>query len=261
MTHFRSLPQTSGEIIFLGNSITDGGEWSELFADTNIKNRGISGDVTTGVLYRLDEVAQRKPARVFLLIGTNDLARGVSPDSVIKNILLTAAYLKQVSPATRLFVQSILPVNEAFGKFSGHTSKAAQIKVVNEKLRLQGEKYKYDFLDLFAVFADEKGKLKKNLTNDGLHLTSKGYLLWKHLLFPHVYGLQKETALLPLPQQLQWTSGLFPLYECRTLVVKDLSLQKEALLLQKGLQRKGINLSLQNKAASAGEKVIELQLG
>ncbi|MDQ3279044.1 MAG: hypothetical protein M3Q06_12005, partial [Bacteroidota bacterium] len=61
VTHFKSLPKTTGDILFLGNSITDGGEWSELFNDVKVKNRGISGDVTAGVLNRLAEVAQRKP--------------------------------------------------------------------------------------------------------------------------------------------------------------------------------------------------------
>ena len=74
LMHFQSLPQTNGDIIFVGNSITDGGEWSELFNDLKIKNRGISGDVTAGVIHRLDEIARRKPAKVFLQIGTNDLA-------------------------------------------------------------------------------------------------------------------------------------------------------------------------------------------
>jgi hexosaminidase len=48
VTHFKSLPQSNGDIIFLGNSITDGGEWQELFDDLSVKNRGISGDVSAG---------------------------------------------------------------------------------------------------------------------------------------------------------------------------------------------------------------------
>ncbi len=86
---FKSMPFTKGDIVFLGNSITDGAEWSELFADNRMKNRGISGDISAGVLHRIDEVVQRKPSKIFLLIGTNDLARGISSDSVVKNILLS----------------------------------------------------------------------------------------------------------------------------------------------------------------------------
>ena len=89
-THFKSLPKTNGDIIFIGNSITDGAEWSELFADNRIKNRGISGDISAGVLNRLDEIVNRKPAKVFLLIGVNDLSRNISTDSIFKNITRAA---------------------------------------------------------------------------------------------------------------------------------------------------------------------------
>ena len=96
---FRSLPQTTGDIVFLGNSITDGGEWTEMFADPKVKKRGISGDSTSGVLNRLDEVYNRKPAKVFLLIGVNDLARNMQPDSVAANILWINSYRKAVLEA------------------------------------------------------------------------------------------------------------------------------------------------------------------
>lgn len=60
----------------------------ELFDDLHVKNRGITGDITAGVIHRLDEIANRKPAKVFLLIGVNDLARNVTTDSIVKNIFL-----------------------------------------------------------------------------------------------------------------------------------------------------------------------------
>ena len=158
-TLFQSLPQTKADIIFIGNSITDGGEWSELFNNVKIKNRGISGDISAGVIKRLDEVVKRKPAKVFLMIGTNDLARGISPDSVITNIITVADYLKQVTPATKLYVQSILPVNNVFRKFGGHTSKVEQIKQVNEKLLNESPVYQCSFINLYPFFCNSEGKL------------------------------------------------------------------------------------------------------
>src|SRR6185312_511847 len=80
VSHFETLPQTKGDIIFLGNSITDGAEWPELFNDIRVKNRGISGDITAGVIHRLDEITNRKPAKIFLLIGVNDLARNITTE-------------------------------------------------------------------------------------------------------------------------------------------------------------------------------------
>lgn len=58
---FEVLPNNDNEIIFLGNSITAGGIWTELFQDLRIKNRGIIGNVTDGILYRLKEVTESNP--------------------------------------------------------------------------------------------------------------------------------------------------------------------------------------------------------
>jgi hexosaminidase len=256
--HFRTLPPAKGDIIFLGNSITDGGEWSELFGDLKIKNRGISGDITAGVLNRLDEVAKRKPAKVFLLIGVNDLAGNTSPDSVVKNILLIAAYLKQETPSSQLFVQSILPVNDAFGKFSGHTGKAAQIRQVNKRLKEKAANHPYTFLDLYSAFAGPNGKLKEDLTNDGLHLLGKGYLLWKHLVFPWVYDLQMQPALLPMPQKVLWKEGNFSLADCRAVFFSGKESQKEAAWLQEALKKKGLDIPVQDHQKEANSIVLQL---
>jgi len=93
-----------------------------------VKSRCFSGDITAGVIKRFGDIVQRKPAKIFMLIGTNDLARGITADSVVKNILLMADYLQQESPATQLYVQSILPVNDVYGKFPTHTKNGEKIK-------------------------------------------------------------------------------------------------------------------------------------
>lgn len=73
-TLFEVLPTSKKDIIFLGNSITNGGEWAELLGNPHVKNRGISGDRTDGVLDRLHVITKGKPAKIFLLIGINDLS-------------------------------------------------------------------------------------------------------------------------------------------------------------------------------------------
>ncbi|MBF9252677.1 family 20 glycosylhydrolase [Pontibacter sp. 172403-2] len=257
VSHFIALPHTEGDIIFLGNSITDGAEWSELFADSHMKNRGISGDVSAGVINRIQEVAERKPAKVFLLIGVNDLARNVPADSVVKNILWISDYLRQQTPATELYVQSILPVNDAFGKFDGHTNKGGLIQKVNGQLRADAGKHGYTYLDLYTSFSDDTGKLKASYTNDGLHLKGEGYTLWKHLIYDKVFDLREKPAIIPLPQKLQWTAAAFPLYQCKTIVVHDAALQKEAERLQQIAAGKGMRLKISDAAA---EPFIELRI-
>jgi hypothetical protein len=152
LTLFEKLPDTKGEIIFLGNSITDGSEWCELLGNPKVKNRGISGDITEGVLFRLNEVTRSKPAKVFLLIGINDLSRGVSKDTVFSNICKIADRIRKDSPKTKVFVQSILPVNDSFGLFKNHTNKTEEVIWVNVQLKAWCIKENVGFVDLYSRF-------------------------------------------------------------------------------------------------------------
>lgn len=186
---FEVLSDTKGEIIFLGNSITDGAEWSELFINKHVKNRGISGDNTEGVLFRLNEVTRSKPKKVFLLIGINDLSRGIAKDTVFLNICVIVRKIKIDSPRTKVYVQSLLPVNDSFGLFKSHTNKAAEVFWINAQLKDWCEKEKYTFVDLYSRFkSPDSERLNPKLTNDGLHLTGDGYLLWVKTVKPYITG-------------------------------------------------------------------------
>ncbi len=256
---FDLLPQTKEDIVFIGNSITDGGEWGELFNDTRIKNRGISGDISAGVIMRIDEVVKRKPSKVFLMIGVNDLARGVSVDSVVKNILLITDYLYEQSPSTKLFVQGILPVNHDFGRFGSHTSKSQQIKQVNGQLQKESKPHRFTYINLYLFFCDDNEKLSAKYTNDGLHLIGDGYLLWKHLVFPYVYDLQEKPSLIPWPQKISWNEGCFPLYQCQSILISQNELEQEANQLKMMIHAFGWNAEVKSKVT--GEELhIELQL-
>ncbi len=256
---FNALAQTKEDIIFLGNSITDGGEWSELLNDLHIKNRGISGDITAGVINRLDEITNRKPSKIFLLIGVNDLARNISTDSVVKNMLLIAAYIRQQSPATKLYVQSILPVNDVYGKFSTHTNKGEQIKIINTQLKDQAQDYGYTYINLYSTFVDKNGKLKSNLTNDGLHLKGEAYLTWKHIIYPCLYDLQTNPSLIPLPHVISYTNNFFSLFNCKKLLISNSVLMKEAEKLKQQLAEKGLVMDIAD-VADNDEPAIELKI-
>ncbi len=182
---FEQLPNTKREIIFLGNSITDGGEWCELLDNRRVKNRGISGDVTAGVLYRLSEVTESQPAKVFVLIGINDLARGISADTIVANIQEIATRIVAQSPKTEVYIQSILPVNPVFKKFSGHCSKTNEIIRINQQMKGWCESSQVQFVDLFIHFRNQEDNLMNiAYSNDGLHLTGSGYVLWADIIRP-----------------------------------------------------------------------------
>ena len=176
--HFEMLPNTENEIIFLGNSITDGAEWSELFENPNIKNRGIGGDDTNGVLERLSEVTESYPDKVFLMIGTNDLAYGKSVEHVIENHKKIVTQIKKDSPKTKIYIQSILPVDDAVH----YTRPNASIEKINIALKELAVKKDLTYIDLVPTFSNEKGKLSKEFSIDGLHVNGLGYQKWKELI-------------------------------------------------------------------------------
>ena len=126
---FEQLPIRGNDIVFLGNSITDGCEWAELFNNRHIKNRGISADRSGWLLDRLDPIVNGHPKKLFLMIGTNDLAAGVSPEEVAANIGKLLDRFAEESPWTKIYVQSILPVNgvDTKAKAKNHWKKGAEI--------------------------------------------------------------------------------------------------------------------------------------
>jgi len=259
VSHFKLIPVKENDIVFIGNSITDGAEWSELFNDITIKNRGISGDFSAGILHRINDIVKQKPGKIFLLIGVNDLAWGISTDSVIKNILLTADWIKQESPSTQLFIQSVLPVSDVFKKFIGHTNKTDSILKINSRLKKESENHRYDYIDLHTFFCNKQGKLDGKYTNDGLHLSGEGYILWKHLVFPYLYSIEGKPSIIPLPQKIAWHTGYFQLHLASSIIVNDAALAAEARFLKEMIADNGTQLEIKNKAKNS-EVFIELQL-
>jgi lysophospholipase L1-like esterase len=175
---FRTLPNPENEICFLGDSITDGCEWAELIGICNVTNRGISGDTAWGVLARIDEVTEGKPWKVFLMIGTNDLARGKLLFEVRDKIAEVIDAIQKQSPQTEIYLQSVLPVID--GKNPAY--KNENIFPLNTELsRLAAEKH-VTWIDLAPWFKDQNGQLQEVLTEDGLHLNGRSYYLWFSLI-------------------------------------------------------------------------------
>lgn len=174
-----------GDIVFLGDSITDGGCWDELFPGLNIKNRGINGDDTVGVLARLDDILCCEPAALFILIGTNDLNwwNYRHDKEIIANYEAILRRCKEQSPSTKVFVESILPRAKRY---------ANQISTLNLHLEKLADQYGYIFINLFHHFADEQGALKAEFHNDRLHLMAPGYVLWVKLLTPYLDNFRKK---------------------------------------------------------------------
>ena len=132
---FDVLPVTSDDIVFLGNSITDGGEFAELFDMPNIKNRGIRSDVITGVEKRLTQVTSGSPAKIFLLIGINDVSHGLTVDQLATRYERLVKKIREQTPQTRLYIQSVMPINNDFNRYKNLKGREKVIPALNRRLQ------------------------------------------------------------------------------------------------------------------------------
>ncbi len=175
---FDHLPVTENDIIFLGNSITDGGNFEELFKREDVKNRGIRSDIIPGVQKRLEQVVKGHPKKIFLLIGINDVSHGHSVDKLAERYETLVNEIRHRSPETQLYLQSIMPINNDYGVYRNLKGKENTIVEFNKCIKEIAEKNDLEYIDLWPFLADKNGKLNKKYTNDGLHLTGPGYRAW-----------------------------------------------------------------------------------
>lgn len=187
VSQFELLPVDSNDIVFLGNSITDGGELAELLNNPNVKNRGITSDVISGVEKRLAQVMLGKPAKLFLLIGINDISHNLTVAQLSKKYEHLVKNIRMLSPHTKVYLQSVMPINNDFKRYKLLVGKEKVIKGFNKEIKRIASDNGCTFIDLNPALADPKtGKLYRTYTNDGLHLTGVGYKAWMKVVEPYV---------------------------------------------------------------------------
>lgn len=180
---FKDLVKNDKAIVFIGDSLTDYCEWGELLQNATIKNRGIAGDTTEGVLNRLDEIIEMKPAKIFLLIGTNDLIYGRNVGEIALDYEKIIKTCTQKLPDSKIYVQSIPPVNS---KLNSYIKSDKEIMNLNQEIKKIANQYHVEYLDLHSILVTSEGELASDYTTDGLHFTNKGYEKWKKLLIKYV---------------------------------------------------------------------------
>ncbi len=183
--NFRSYPNSEKDIVFLGNSIMDFVDWHELLQLSEARNRGISGDITFGILERLDEVTAGKPAKLFILIGINDISRNIPDSIILANYQKIISYTKAASPKTKIYFHTLLPVNNTFPA-KNHFNKDTHILAVNKGLKDLCAVENVTLLDIHPQFLDMEKRLHKQYTYDGLHLNIAGYIKWAAFLKPYL---------------------------------------------------------------------------
>lgn len=179
---FEMLPVQNKDIIMLGNSITEQGEWAELMENHNVKNRGIAGDGTVGLLERLGEITRGQPRQIFLMIGINDLLFH-DAEFTLSNYETIVERIQRESPSTELILQSVLPTNDNVRNIGINF---LEIQKLNRGIAALADRAGLKYLNLYETFRDVDDNLNADYTDDGIHLNGKAYLIWRDVLKKHI---------------------------------------------------------------------------
>ena len=145
-------------------------------------NQGISGETSAGLLKRLDLFDDTKPETIFVMIGINDLIKGVDDKTLLDHQEEIVQSLRDAHPKAQIVLQSILPHAGAGAKWEGRDRLRAipesRIQNLNQELEAIARQESIYFLDLYPLFTDAQGDLRAELSTDGLHLNAQGYQVW-----------------------------------------------------------------------------------
>lgn len=166
------------DIVFVGDSITEGAEWEDLFPSLRIANRGIGRDRTDGVLERMDSIYSTNASKAFIMIGVNDFSAGAEVDDVVRNY--TEILDGLVAHNMHAYIQSTLLTGNGLLKLN------PKIRVLNHKLKaIAASSSSITYIDLNLGLADNS-LLSTKYSSDGLHLNGSGYAVWKNLIEPYL---------------------------------------------------------------------------
>lgn len=161
------------DVAMLGDSLTEWAHWHELMPDIKVINRGISGDITQGMLQRLDGVINAKPKQVFFMAGVNDLNLGFEFDGVVSRYIEIVETLQ--SQGIEVMVQSTLLVGERLNDLNPLITK------FNHTLAQWCSDNGTTYIDINQVLSQD-GLLMQQYTFDDLHLNGSAYQQWSQLI-------------------------------------------------------------------------------
>ena len=185
-SQFVELGAPPRQVVFLGDSITEGCQWSEWFPQLPTLNRGIGGDTVAALSARV-ETAINDPIAISVLIGTNDLGGGfpgweqplTDPRIIAESFDGLVAKIRSLAPQTPLIINSVMPREEKF---------APSIIALNEHYRRIASRAQAQYVDLWPAFADGQ-VIKSEYSLDLLHLNGPGYRAWIEQLTPVLEGI------------------------------------------------------------------------
>lgn len=172
----------TGEVVFLGDSITDAYKLAEHYPRYTTYNRGISGDATYHVLNRMDAVYKLQPSVVVLLIGTNDFMNESRPvDDIITDYEKILLALRENCPDAAVICQSVYPGS---GKMEAWQQGVIEL---NARIAELAGEYGFAYADVYSILVEEGGLgINPAYSKDGVHPNDEGYALITQYLTPYL---------------------------------------------------------------------------
>lgn len=167
------------DIVFFGNSITEGGEFQDYFPEQNVVVMGYIGENTKGMLRRVEAIRSVHPEKVFLMAGINGL-KNQSWDDFDKWYGLLLDSVQSAVPEATIYVQSILPVT-----LSCSFCPNEKIIEANRHILQMAEARGLTYIDLHSVYAEDHA-LPESMSYDGLHLVANAYTPWVNEIRKHI---------------------------------------------------------------------------
>lgn len=174
-----------GEVIFVGDSITQGWEgsgketWERVYGPMNALNLGISGDRTQHVLWRLDHgnLDGLKPKAAVVMIGTNNSNNEDNTvEQIAEGVAAIVKKLREKLPDTKVLLLAIFPRGE------NPNPQRGKILQVNQILHKLADDENIFYYDLGPKFLDDKGRISREIMPDYLHLSRAGYEIWANAM-------------------------------------------------------------------------------
>lgn len=175
-TMFEMTYLEHADIVFLGDSITQRGEWQEYYPGYVVANRGIDSDVTEGVLNRLDPVIDLQPQQIYLMIGINDIRQGVDESKTVANYAQILDTLKESLPECEIIIESVLPVRSTTGIDN------KDVQALNLEIQRMADERNLTYIDIYNKLVDANNDLPTDYSMDGVHMTGAGYAIWLQAL-------------------------------------------------------------------------------
>jgi hypothetical protein len=177
--HLKNIDAKSGGIVFAGDSIIEGMDLNRFCMGILSYNRGIGGDTVYGLLNRMEEsFYELSPRKIFICIGTNDIARHVPPVKIAESIGRIVCEIGRYLPGTKTHVISLLPVNPNIANAIAAPRTNILIRETNGLIRDEVISRFGIYIDVYNRLSDEEGSLNISFTTDGLHLNEAGYTIF-----------------------------------------------------------------------------------